>query len=167
MFWEVLSTFVGTAGALLKGNAQTKAAVFNSNISKYNAGVTRQMGVIEENNVRRNAARQIGSMVANAGASGFDISSIEDSLSDSIYQANYDALATRYNYQARARAFDMESSMYATVAKDSRLATYVGGASALLKGGTQIYKNNTTYGAGSTPFRLGGGNNPNKIIRDN
>lgn len=165
MFWEALSSLVDIAGQVQKGNAQTKAAIFNANISTYNAGVTRQQGAIEETRVRRNATRQIGQMIANAGASGFDFSgSIEDVVADSVYEANYDALATRFNYKAKATSFDMEAGLYGQQAKDARKATYIGAASSLLKGATQIYKNDpNTYDIGTT-FTLGGGTKPRETI---
>ena len=82
--------------------------------------------------------------------------SMKKVLADSVYQANYDALVTRFNYKAKAQSYDMEAGLYSQQAKDAKRSMYIGAASSLLKGATQVYKNDNTYGAGSTTFTLGG-----------
>lgn len=157
MFWDILSTFVSTAAAWQDSNAAVRSAAFNQNIASYNANQTRQTGVIEEDRVRREARQRTGIMRANIGGSGLDGGTADDILSSSIYAGELDALTTRFNYNSQADGLDMQASLYGSAAKDARRGGYIGAAAALLKGGTNYYKNNTDYGAGDAPFRLGGG----------
>ena len=158
MFWEALSTIVSVAGQVQQANAQVRAAMFNQNISRYNAGVTRVSGQIEEDRVRREGRRRIGQIIANVGASGFDMSgSSEDLLYESTYNAQMDAQITRFNYASKATGYDMEGNLFGAQASDARRSGYLNAASSLLRGATDYYGHNADYGAGSTPFRLGGG----------
>jgi hypothetical protein len=157
MFWDILSTFVSTASAWQESNAAARSAAFNQNIARYNANQTRQTGVIEEDRVRREARQRTGIVQANIGASGLNGGTADDILASSIYAGELDALTTRFNYKSQADGLDMQASLYGNAAKDARRGSYLNAASALLKGGTNYYKNETDYGAGSTPFRLGGG----------
>ena len=157
MFWDILSTFVNTASAWQSSTAAARSAVFNKNVASYNANQTRQTGIIEEDRVRREARQRTGLIRANIGASGLDGGSVDDILASSIYEGELDALTTRFNYNSQADGLDMQASLYGAAAKDARRGGYLSAASELLRGGTNYYKNNTDYGAGSTPFRLGGG----------
>lgn len=156
MFWDILSTFVATAAAWQDSNAAVRSATFNRNIASYNANQTRKTGAIEEDRVRREARKRTGLIRANVGASGLDGGSADDIIASSIYDGELDALTTRFNYNSQADGLDMQASLYGAAAKDARRGGYLSAASAMLKGGTNYYKNNTDYGAGSTPFRLGG-----------
>lgn len=156
MFWDILSTFVATAAAWQDSNAAVRSATFNKNIATYNANQTRQTGQIEEDRVRREARQKTGLIRANIGGSGLDGGTADDILSSSIYEGELDALTTRFNYNSKADGLDMQASLYGSAASDARRGGYIGAAAALLKGGTNYYKNNTDYDAGSTPFRLGG-----------
>lgn len=157
MFWDILSTFVSTAAAWQDSNAAMRSATFNRNVASYNANQTRQSGIIEEDRVRRDARAKTGLIRANIGASGLDGGSADDIVASSIYMGELDALTTRFNYNSKADGLDMQASLYGSAASDARRGGYLGAAAALLKGGTNYYKNNTDYGAGETPFRLGGG----------
>lgn len=151
MFWDVLSTFVNVVGNISQGNAQARAANYNQQIATYNAGRTREAGKIEEDRIRREARKKIGLIRANVGASGFALEgSALDVLAESAYNAEFDALATRYNYETSATSQDMQSRLYASEARDARRASYIGAASSLLKGATP-------YLEGRQPFKLGGG----------
>lgn len=157
MFWDILSTFINVAGAFQESNAAVRSAAFNKNIATYNANQTRQTGILEEDRVRREARQRTGLIRANVGASGLDGGSADDILASSIYEGELDALTTRFNYNSAAEGLDLQASLYGSAAKDARRGGYLNAAAALLKGGTNYYKNNTDYGAGDTPFRLGGG----------
>lgn len=153
---DMASTAVSVASNLQQGGAAAKAARYNQNIARYNAGETRKAGVIEENRVRREGQRRLGAMRANAGASGLDGGTIDDLMAESTFNAEFDALATRYNYNSKATGYDMEADLYGSSAKDAKTAGYIGAASALLKGGTSIYARNADYTTGGL-FKLGGG----------
>lgn len=173
MFWDTLANFmdvastaVGVISNLQEGNAAAKAAKFNQNISNYNAMKTRQAGALEEDRVRREARKRIGLIRANVGASGLDGGSADDLLSESMFNAEMDALTVRYNYDAQATSYSMQAAMYGDQAKDARTASYLAAGQTLLRGATNLYKNNTDYGAGDTPFELGGGSGDYSMYND-
>jgi hypothetical protein len=157
MFWDILSTFINVGAAITESTAAARAATFNKNIANYNAAQTLKSGAMEEDRVRREARKATGLIRANIGASGLDGGSAEDIVAESMYNGELDALTTRFNYGAQAESYRMQGSLYGMAAKDARRSGVTSAASALLKGGTNYYKNNTDYGAGSTPFKLGGG----------
>lgn len=159
MFFDQLGTFINAFGALQTSSAQTKAAVFNKNNSLFNAQVAQVQGDLQTTQVRDDARRQIGQMVANAGASGFDSSSgsAADVIAQSQYQANLAVLTSKYNTQAKVANFNNEANMYGSAAKSSKISGLIGAGSAILKGESNAYKHDTDYGAGTTPFQLGGG----------
>jgi hypothetical protein len=157
MFWDIFAGFVNAAASFQEGNATARAALYNKNIANYNANVTRQAGVLEEDRVRREARASTGRMRANIGAGRIDGGSAEDVLAMNVYYGELDALTTRFNYKSKETGFSMQASLYGATAKDASRSKYMSAATALLKGGTNAYKNNTDYGAGDTPFRLEGG----------
>jgi hypothetical protein len=157
MFWEMLTTFVNGAAAIKESNASIRAATYNQNINRYNAAQTREAGKIEESRVRREVRQRIGYIRANAGASGFTEGSFDDVIASSMYEGEMDALITRYNYNAKADSYEMQGSMYGAAAQDARGGRALSAASTLLRGATSMYRNSGEYGAGDTPFRLGGG----------
>jgi hypothetical protein len=154
MFWNLLSTFIGIGAAVQETSAAVKAANFNRNMAAYNANVTRQTGKMEEDRVRRDARKRTGLMIANIGASG--VSGAEDLLAESIYEGELDALTTRFNYASQAAGYEQQSSMYGAAAGDARKSGFMNAAASLLRGASNQYKNENDYGAGETPFRLGG-----------
>jgi len=157
MFWDTLATFVDTVGVLQQGNAQTKAAAFNAKMSEFNANATQQEGIMAEDAARRKAAYAIGQQRANIGASGFTGGSSDDVLADSMYQAQLEALTTRYNYNNKATSLRQQGQLQKSESKNAMYGTLIKASASLLKGSTSYYKNNTDYGAGSTLFKLGGG----------
>lgn len=164
MFWETLSSFVSAVGAIQQGNAAVKAAAFNENMSRFNASITKQQGAIEEDRVRRQGRQATGRIRANIGASGIDGGSADDVLFSSMYEAELDALTTRYNYSNQATAYEMQAQMYNRAGSDARTASYIGAASSLLRGATSYYKNNADYSGG--PFKLGGGKSKTTTLSD-
>lgn len=164
MFWDLLATFVDTTGALRSGNAQAKAAAFNAKMSEFNATATEQEGILAENSVRRQSAYAIGQQRANLGASGFSGGTADDVLADTMYQAQLDALTTRYNYNNKATALRQQATLQRASGKDARSAAYIKASASLLKGATSYYKNNTDYGAGETLFKLGGGSSNQTVL---
>lgn len=158
MFFDALSTFVNVLGSLQTSNAATKAATFNQNNALINAQVATQQGDLEETQVRNNARRQIGQTIANVGASGFDNSgSAADVIAESQYEANLAALTTKYNYQTKSQQYTNQANMFGQAASSDRIGGLINAGAAALKGGSQIYKHDTDYDAGTSPFKLGGG----------
>ncbi len=157
MFFQLLSTFVQAAGAFEKGNASAASAQFNQRISNYNATVTTQEGQIVEQQVRQAGARSIGQMRANIGASGLSSDgSALDILQESAYNAEMDALNTRYNYATKAQAYRMGGELQGMEAKNDKTAGINNAASILMSGyGKARQQSQSDAGYGDTLFKLG------------
>lgn len=156
MFFELLASFVQGVGAIVQGNAGAKAANYNKRIDLYNANVTEQEGQIAETQLRQETARRLGSIRANVGASGLSGGSASDLLEESAYNAEMDALNTRYNYKTKAQNYRMQGDLEGMRAKNSKSAGYLNAGSILLAGSGKAYQQYTDDNAGAgKPFRLG------------
>lgn len=154
MFFEMLASFVQSVGALTQGSATQRAANFNSRISAYNADVTENQGVVAEMQQRQDAARRIGLLHANYGASGLSSEGTPtDIIAESTYNAEMDAQYTRYNYQTKARGYRMEGQLQRMEGKNARTASYLSAAGILLTGAGKAYERNASV-AGQQPFKL-------------
>lgn len=158
MFWDMLSTFVKVAGSLTESNAGAAAADYNKKIGLFNQAVTIQQGDIAEAMQRRQAAGVIAQSVANAGGSGFSSTSGSpvDVFQSSAYNAEIDALNTRYNYRTKATAYGMDAQLQSQRAASIRQGGWLTASGILLTGYGEARKND--YYAGSrdaSPFRLG------------
>lgn len=156
MFFELLATFVQSIGAITKGNAAASAANYNQRIDNYNATVTDQQGQIAENTLRQQNTARMGMNRANIGASGFEGGSALDLLESNAYNAEMDALNTRYNYQTKATGERMQGNLEGMRAKSEKSGGYLTAAGVLLQGAGKAYQqSNSDSGYGITPFRLG------------
>lgn len=156
MFFQLLSTFVQSIGAITKGNAAASAANYNRQIDNYNATVTEQQGQIAENTLRQQNAARMGANRANLGASGFDGGSAIDLLESNAYNAEMDALNTRFNYKTKAASGRMQGNLEGMRAKSEKSGGYLTAAGVLLDGAGKAYQqSNSDSGYGVTPFRLG------------
>ena len=158
MFFETLSTFFQTVGSLQQTSAAAKAFSYNSRISTYNAEVTEQQGEIAETQVRQDSRRRIGSIRANVGASGLSLEgSPEDVLGESAYNAEINALNTRYNFGVKATEHRMQAGLQKTRARSTRIGGYLSASGILLSGlARQRKRGAVVEAAGTQPFRIGG-----------
>lgn len=155
MFFQMLASFVQSVGALTQGNANAKAASYDAKIASYNSNVTTQEGQVAEQQVRLQTAGVIGQQRANVGASGFaGDGSAMDVLSESSYNAEMDALNTRFNYKTKAQGYQMQSGLDEQRAASSRTGGRLSAASILLAGSGKAYQQNYSDTAGNTPFRF-------------
>ena len=157
MFFQLLASFVQSIGAIQQGNATAAAASYNKRISLYNASVTEQQGKIAEDQLRKDATRRIGAMRANIGASGLSSEgSAMDLLQESAFNAEMDALNTRYNYQTKAKGFRMEGELQGMQGKAAKKAGYLSASGILLAGAGKAYEQySDDNSTGKQPFRLG------------
>jgi hypothetical protein len=99
-----VSTALGMAGQMVQANQQEKSAraqaEYNSQVAANEAATQRQLaqneiakGAAERSQQQRNAARQMGEMRANIGASGLtmDSGSMTDLLAESATEHQYDS----------------------------------------------------------------------------
>lgn len=158
MFFDLLAAFVKSAGALTEGNAAATSARYNAQIDNFNQTVTLQEGQIAENQVRRNAAQVIGQAEANAGASGFSSTSGSpvDVFQQSAYNAEIDALNTRYTYAMKARGYGMDAQLQRQRAAAAQEGGLLNASSYLLTGfGKSSQDSYADSSRGAVPFRLG------------
>jgi hypothetical protein len=142
MFFDLLATFVQTAGALVNSQAQQTSAKYNQTIDNYNANVTQQEGVIATNAVRQQAIQSIGNNVANAGASGFSSNSgsAVDVIRDAAYNAQMNVLNTQYSYAAKEKSFANQATLQGDRARSASLAGDIGAAGILIGGAGRANK---------------------------
>ncbi len=157
MFFEMLSTFVQSVGALQAGSAASKAAAYNKQIDNYNSAVTLQAGQIAEDQLRRQATQSQGMNRANIGASGFSSEgSPMDVLQQGAYNAEMDALTTRYNYKTKATGYQMAGELEGQRGRSAATGSYLAASGTLLAGSGKAYAQNASdNSAGTAPFRLG------------
>lgn len=158
MFWEMLASFVKASGELTESNAASAAANYNARIDTYNQTVTLQEGQIAENNVRRQAMETIGQSRANAGASGFSSNSGSpvDVFQSSVYNAEMDALNTRFSYGAKAKSYEMDAKLQRQRAGFAQQGGWLTASGTLLSGYGKGYQDSyLDSGRGTVPFRLG------------
>lgn len=133
-------------GSLIQGESQAQASEFNAAIARQNAQIAQQQGAAAVQAQQRDAARRIGSMVANYGASGVQVDSGSpvDVLADSAAMATLDRLTLQYNYALKAAGFENQAKVDDMNATTSRTSGLFGAASAGMKAyGTYQYYNGT------------------------
>lgn len=155
------STALSAAGALLQGESQAQSAEYNAAIAKQNATIAQQQGVAAAQAQQRDAARKIGAMVANYGASGVqsDSGSPLDVLADSAAMATLDNLTIKYNYALRSAGFESQATLGNMQAQSARTSALFNAGSSLAKGyGSTIpFGGNAIPGLGSNSGVLPGG----------
>lgn len=142
MFFDLLSTFVQTAGALVKSQAEQTSAKYNQIIDNYNANVTQQEGIVATNAVRQQAIEAIGQNVANAGAGGFSSASgtATDIIRSSAYNAQMNVLNTQYSYAAKEKSFENQATLQGDRARSASEAGYFDAAGILIGGAGRANK---------------------------
>lgn len=154
MFFDTLATFVQTVGALTSSNAAATASGYSKQIDLYNATVTQQQGQIAEDQQRRQSEQVIGQEKANAGASGAAGGSAADVIMQSAFNSEMDALNTKYNYDTKATALEMDAKLAGQRAQSQRTGGYLTAAGILVGGAGKSYANNPDS-VGVSPFRIG------------
>lgn len=131
-----ISTAFQMVSAIKQGNAQEDASALQAQQAEENAAISLQQAAEDERIFRVGARKQLGSMRANAAASGFQIAgSIEHSISESTAMAEEDALRIRYGGELRAKGYKDEAQnarrrgeAYSTGSKLSAAGYLLGGA---------------------------------------
>jgi len=153
---------VSTYAAVKQGQAASDAADYNAEQARQNALAMQQQGAQAQAAQQRDMGLKLGSMSANAGASGIDPStgSPLDALSSSIQQGTLDNLNIKYNYQMKALGYQNSSSLDSMQAGADSTAGYLNAAGSALGGAAQAgqsYANNSPGGIYSRYAAAGGG----------
>lgn len=153
---SVLGTAASAIGAIQQGQAAAAGAEYSARVQEQNARVARQQGASEAAAIARGVNRQVGTISANAGASGVTMEgSPLDVLLETRKLGRLDELTAGYNAEVRARGSHGQAQQFRLAGRDAASAGYIGAASALLKGGVDAYGISRAAPAGS-PIYLGG-----------
>lgn len=127
---------LGGVGAAMQGEGNAQASQYNAQVAQRNAVIARDQGEAAAQAQQRAASRQMGSMLANYGASGVqtDSGSPLDVLADSARMAALDNLTIKYNAALRAQGFESESALENSRAKASRTSGILGAGTSFLRG---------------------------------
>lgn len=146
-------------GSLVRGESQAVGYEYRAAIARQNAVIAQQQGVAAVEAQQRMAARRIGSMVANYGASGVqtDAGSPLDVLADSAAMATLDKLTLEYNYKLRAMGFEQQAATDLMGAKAARTSGYINAGTAIAG---QFSFGGPSGGGSSAPSSWGTGSDP-------
>ena len=95
-------------------NYQAKVNEENAKIAQENANVQRQQGIEEARLQRIKAASTIGSQKTAMAANGVDVSqgTAVDVIADTAAMGELDALQTQYNYEMKARGYEVQAGNF-------------------------------------------------------
>jgi hypothetical protein len=132
----IMSTAFSVVGNLMGASSRSNAADYNAQLAQQNAAIAQQQGAAAAAAQAKQARIQIGSMVANYGASGVDSGqgSPLDVLQDSVATAKLDNLTTQYNYNLRALGYQNQSQLYGAQSSSAMTSGLLGAAGAAAKG---------------------------------
>lgn len=153
------ATAVKTVGNIMQGEAQAGSAKFNARVAQQNAVIAQQQGAAAEAAQQRDAARQIGTMIANYGSSGvqLDSGSPLDVLADSARMAELDRLTIQYNTRLKAAGYQVEAQLQQNQATSARTSALFNAAGSAM-GGYSTYSNyKGTPSGGSSRIPIFGG----------
>ena len=95
-------------------NYQAQVNQQNAKIAQENAAMERQQGIEEARLQRIKASQVIGSQKTAMAANGVDITqgTALDVIEDTAAMGELDALQTRYNYERKAQAYEVQAGNY-------------------------------------------------------
>jgi hypothetical protein len=151
MVAAVGSAVIGAAGAIQAGRQAKAAAESQANMDTYNAAKADQqadhanrMAGVKEDEQRRRARAAIGTQIAASSAAGAGLNA--DLLRQSIYDAETDTAAIRYEGALQADGFDSQAAINTSNAainrsqgRAAKSASYLNAASAIAGAGTSYY----------------------------
>lgn len=155
----IAATASKAVGSIMQGEAQAGSAKFNARVAQQNAVIAQQQGAAAEAAQQRDAARQIGTMLANYGSSGVqvDAGSPLDVLADAARMAELDRLTIQYNTRLKAAGYETEAQLQRSQASAARTSALFNAAGAGMDGySTYSYYKGTPSG-GSARIPLFGG----------
>jgi len=149
---SVASGALGVIGAIQQGRQASAAAQSEANMADYNAKMadiqakqTYAAAGRTEEEQRRRARAVVGNQIASSAEAGGGLNG--DLLRQSLFDAEEDALAIRYEGDLKARGLKdaaalqrSNAEMARDRAKQAKSASYLNAAGSLLSAGTSYYK---------------------------
>lgn len=146
------SAVLGGAGAIQSGRQANAAAQSQSNMDEYNAKMsdikatqTNAAAGRQEDEQRQKARQAIGMQLASSAEAGAGLNG--DLLRQSVFDAESDTQAIRYEGQLKAQGLTDEATMARSSAvvnrdrgKQAITGSYLNAASSLMNAGTSYYK---------------------------
>lgn len=121
----IIDASIAAVGAVSQGQQAKAAAQSESNAAEYNAKLadirrrqTYAAASNQEDEQRRRAMAAIGTQLATSAEAGAGLN--EDLLRQSIYAAEEDTAAIRYESALKAQGFESESALQRSAAFDAR-----------------------------------------------
>jgi len=136
---SVAGTAAGTYSAIEQGNAAEDASKRNAKAQNTNARVAAEQAQYAADRQRSENRRRLGAQRAAGAKSGIDLSggSFNDVLLDTSVQGEMDALASIYQGQATASAYQSSARNSLLEGRAAKQAGYLRAGSTLLSGASQ------------------------------
>jgi hypothetical protein len=128
---------VQAIGSIRAGNTANAAAKYEAASMQRQADATISDGMAQDEMQRRKAREQIGLQLAASAEAGGGIN--EQSLRQSIYDAEMDSAAIRYGAMTRAQGLNEQAALRRWEGRQARTAGYLNAAGSLLNGASQAY----------------------------
>ena len=140
---SVAGTAAGTYSAIEQGNAAEDASKRNAKAQNTNARVAAEQAQYAADRQRSENRRRLGAQRAAGAKSGIDLSggSFSDVLLDTSVQGEMDALASIYQGQATASAYQSSARNSLLEGRAAKQAGYLRAGSTLLSGAAETGKN--------------------------
>lgn len=131
----IASSAVQAIGAIRNGNIQANVAKANAAALDTQAEETRRATVSREELQRQHARAVIGDQLAGGAETGTTLSGSNlDSLQQSMFNAEMDALQVRYQGLTQANDLNNEATQTRWRGRQARIGGYLAASSALLNG---------------------------------
>lgn len=136
-----VTTAISAVTAISSAQQQGAAADYQAKLARRDAQLQREMAASDVGDLRRSHRRQIGTLRANAAASGLlvdDGASLEAQLA-SQSEAELEALRRKWSGDVSAQRHEGEAIMYEARAREARTSGYFRAGASLLTGASRAY----------------------------
>lgn len=131
----VAGTALQAVGAIRQGNYANEAAKYNAAVQEQAAATVNAQATGRQELQRAKARETIGAQLAATSESGTSLSGSNlDLLSESLYNAELDALNIRYEADLNAKGLMDQAKLTRAEGKNARTAGYISAAAAIAKG---------------------------------
>lgn len=140
-FFQIAGTVMSVFGALQQGSAASNAASYNARVAQQNAKIARDQASMQAQQADRENYLRLGSLRANAGASGGDVGqgSVLDVIGDVAAQGELEKQNILYRGELAARGYGNTAALDTYSSETSRTGGYLRAGSELLAGGVNYY----------------------------
>jgi len=146
------ATALSAYGKVQEGQAAGNVADYNAGVARQNANLAASIGAARESAVRSQNRAALGTQASALSEAGIGLEgSAADVMRQSTINAELDALNTRYEAQLQARNFDVQATQSDYEARQARYRGYVGGATSILSGASNLYTASGANWTSKTP----------------